>query len=196
MLSKRKQSSLKITGLVFFSCIGLLLFPYKSGTATGYEPEEYAMKAAFIFNFTKFIEWPEKRIPNATDPYQIVVFGDGDVVKQLRTIDGKTNGERIIRVHSCDPHSYEIDSIRPRCDIVFISRHVGAADSERILQQVKGKPVLSIGEARDFTRLGGIIKFFTRDDRLHFEINVKAARENDLHVSSKLLRLAIIVEGE
>jgi hypothetical protein len=78
--------------------------------------------------------------------------------------------------------------------VVFISRHTPLEQALQILNSIGDRPVLTIGEVKNFSRAGGIIQFFTRDDYLHFEINIKNAEAHQLKFSSRLLKLAVIVD--
>ena len=154
------------------------------------EVEEYAVKAAFALNFVRFTLWPEDLFDNDTDSYRFCFMGNKNVAKEFAAINGKKNGARNIYVH--DLSSGEEYS---QCDIVFISRDTDPLVSKQILSKVKGKPVLTIGETREFINQGGVINFFSKDNRLHFEINTRAAEIQGLKLSSRLLKLAVIVDG-
>lgn len=175
-------------------CICLLFFHPGIRTVAARDLEADEVKAAFILNFTRFVQWPENAIVDDANQYRICVFGNKNLEKELNTIGGKKSGNASIQVHHIDPHTFETDDALPQCHVVFIGKHISHSESQRILQHIDGKPILSIGESRNFTRMGGIIKFFTKDDRLHFEVNVKAAQAHGLKFSSRLLRLAIIVD--
>ncbi len=155
------------------------------------EVEEYSVKAAFILNFIKFTNWPAASFSDASDPYQLCIMGNNAMVEQFTTINGKKIENRPVQVtrlvspEDCQP-----------CDIIFISRDTPRSVSDKIISKVKGTPVLTIGESKGFAKLGGVINFFSKDDRLYFEINPRAAKEQGINLSSRLLKLAIIVDGQ
>lgn len=154
-----------------------------AGYAQG--PGEYEVKAAFLFNFAKFIEWPAPP-PNAIE---LCVVGDDPFGSKLEdTVSGKTiNGQPIVvrRLKAGD---------NPRnCQIAFI----GASDRETrsILDLLRGASTLTVGESPNFAKQGGMINFVLKDNRVQFEINVDAAEQAHLKISSKLLILARIVRN-
>jgi len=155
------------------------------------EVEEYSVKAAFILNFIKFTNWPTASFANADDPYQLCIMGNNAMVDQFKTINGKKIENRPLQVTQL----LSSEGCRP-CDIIFISRDTPRSVSDKIISNVKGTSVLTIGETKGFAKLGGVINFFSKDDRLYFEINPRAAKEQGISLSSRLLKLAHIVDGQ
>ncbi|HMD47440.1 MAG TPA: YfiR family protein [Bryobacteraceae bacterium] len=150
--------------------------------------DEYRVKALFLFNFAKFVEWPNA-LPG--DGISIGILGDdpfGDMLAQ--TIAGKTvNG-----------HGFIVRHVKPeqarQCQIVFVAaserKHVRA-----VLDAVAGSPVLTVGDMHGFAQAGGVIDFEIIDSKVRFEVNLEAAERARLKLSSKLLSLAKIVrEGK
>lgn len=169
----------------------ILFFLSAGSGALAETRKEYAVKAAFVYNFMKFIQWPDNTFPNETAPYRLCFTGDSVVAEQFNTLNGKMNGNRPIHVRRLNPWEECRD-----CDLLFISRKTGRDTSAKFLRQLKGKPVLTIGESKGFAHSGGIINFFTKGDHLQFEINPEAARHQGFKLSSRLLKLAIIVDGD
>jgi YfiR/HmsC-like len=139
---------------------------------------EYRVKAAFLFNFAKFVEWPAEADGG---PLQICVagrnvFGDAlaDTVRG-ENINGRPLAVRVI----LEPE--------PGCHIIFIPR--GAA-SAAYLRAARGTPSLTVGETRDFIAQGGIVNFTLDGTSVRFEIDPEAAERSGLRISSRLLRLA------
>ncbi len=168
---------------MFYTCTGT--------NAWAEEIEEYAVKAAFVFNFIKFIQWPKTSFSHDDSPYKLCFIGDAAVAEQFKKLDGALDGARKISV----THLFSIKKCK-KCNILFISRNADKLFMEKIISRVKGKPVLTIGETKDFTKFGGIINFFLTNNRLHFEININAADQQGLKFSSRLLKLAVIVDGD
>ena len=138
---------------------------------------EYQVKAAFLFNFLKFVEWP----PAAADaPWVIGVLGHDPFGPSLdETVRGKMVNGRRVEVRRYDKLADVKD-----CNILFIGR----SDYERT-----GIPVqpglLTVGEAPGFLKAGGAISFYLEDNHVRFEIRPVVARSANLHVSSQLLKL-------
>jgi hypothetical protein len=140
-------------------------------------PLEYQVKAAFLFNFLKFVEWPA--VAN-TAPWVIGVLGSdpfGDILDT--TVRGKIVNGRPVEVR----HYSKLNDVKD-CNILFIGR----SEFERT-----GAPVqpglLTVGEASGFLKSGGIINFYTLDNHVHFEIRATVARSVGLRLSSQLLKL-------
>ena len=148
---------------------------------------EYLIKAAFLYNFAKFTEWPAGSFPDSAAPLDVCVFGEDPFGGALESIAGKTIRGRRVAVH-------RVASIEAgaACHLLFIS----ASEATRlagILESLRGRPVLTIAEMPGFARSGGIINLKTNpDDRIRFEINAGIAKRVGLRLSSKLLNLAEI----
>jgi hypothetical protein len=158
--------------------------------AIGEENLEYQVKAAFLFNFAKFIEWPPQAFDNPDSPIVIGVLGENPFSNSLRlTVDGKTINNRRLMVKQ-----FETPTDARVCHILFIS------PSERrrlplIFDTLKGSPVLTVGESADFMNEGGVIRFVLEEDKVRFEINLEAAARAAIKLSSKLLKLARFIKG-
>jgi hypothetical protein len=146
-------------------------------------PNEYRVKAAFILNFARFIEWPGDGY-GAGGALVVGIVGDDPFGGSLDQLNGTTvNGHRIV-IRRLKAGDY-----LKACQILFVS------SSERnrlgkILESVRGGSVLTIGELPQFNQAGGIIKFVIQDDKVRFEINTGAAGQARLRISSKLLALS------
>ncbi len=159
--------------------------------ARAQSPGEYQVKAVFLYNFAKFVEWPADSSANSHAPIVFGIVGEdpfGNLLEQ--TIKGKTVNGHELAVKRLK-HAQEARG----CQIVFI----GSSERRRlkpILDELKGASVLTVGETEGFARLGGIINFTLEDNRVHFEVNVDAAERARLKISSRLLSLAKIVRDE
>jgi hypothetical protein len=174
--------------IVLFMALSLLCIQTNKSTLAQ-EVEEYAVKAAFTFNFIRFTQWPETSFSDDIAPYKLCFMGNSEVARHFKAITGKKNGARSINVQGLS-----LVEEYGECKIVFISRDVDRSITQGILSKVKGKPVLTIGETRDFIKLGGVMNFISKDGRLHFEVNTQAAKQQGIELSSRLLKLAIIVD--
>jgi hypothetical protein len=151
-------------------------------------PSEYQIKAAFIYNFTKFVEWPNDAFSSASDPMVIGILGDDPFGNALdQAVKGKSvDGHRLVIKRF--PKPKDID----KCHILFVC----ASESRRIdkaIDAVRGSCALTVGESDEFAQRGGIIGFTLADNRIALEINVDAEKRERLKISSKLLKLARIV---
>jgi uncharacterized protein DUF4154 len=144
---------------------------------------EYQVKAAFVYNFAKFVEWPADAFNSSSAPLRFCVLGESLVGPDLKQI---TQGKSI----SGHPIQVLLNSGNPReCHVLFISSSHSVPVRE-VRESLHGAPVLMIGESKDFAAQGGTIGFLVEDARVRFEVNLQVARQNRLSISSKLLSLA------
>jgi len=159
-----------------------------TGQAVAQVLSEYQVKAAFIFNFMKFVDWPTDSSPAPNDPWKVCVIGEDPFNHGLEAVMArKSLGGRNFEIH----HVSNAQEARS-CDVLFIS------SSERnrvgsIVAGMKGTSVLTVGDSPGFAKQGCMIDFLLEDNRLRFEINVGAASSAGLKISSKLLNLAKFV---
>ena len=155
----------------------------ESGKLAAQSPDEYRVKAAFILNFARFVDWPSDSFSEG-GVLVVGIIGDNPFGGSLDQLNGTSvNGRRIaIR-------RFKFGDYLKGCHILFVS------SSERnrlgkILDSVKGGSVLTIGELPQFNQTGGVIKFVIQDYRVRFEINPGAAGQARLKISSKLMALS------
>jgi hypothetical protein len=144
---------------------------------------EYELKAAFLYNFAKFVEWPEETFA-ADDPIVVCVVGEDPFGGALeRSLAGKTVRDRAIVLRRVATAA----DVR-HCHIAFVN--VDAHDLPAMLRSLDDQPVLTVGDAEGFAERGGMIGFVTEDQKLRFEVNLDAAERVKLRVSSQMLKLA------
>lgn len=163
--------------------ITLMLF----NVAAGSPPNEYALKSVFLYNFCRFIDWPDVAFGSPNDPIVIGVLGEDPFGPLLdEAVHGETFRGRTIRIeHYRSPR--EIG----RCHLLF----VGASEMGRIneiLSAVAGKSIVTVGETAGFVERGGMIALSADRNRVRLLINPDTLRAAKLDVSSKLLRVAEI----
>ena len=151
---------------------------------------EYQIKATFLFNFTQFVEWPAESFSSPQSPAVIGILGKdpfGQYLEQAITGESLNKHPLIIkRFNSVE----EINN----CHILFIGP--GKNKTEDVLQKLKGKSILTVSDAGSFTKLGGMIRLYTKNDKINIQINLEAAKAENLAISSKLLKLAEIVKTD
>jgi hypothetical protein len=155
------------------------------------DSSEYLIKAGFIYNFAKFVEWPAAAFSQPDSPIVIGVLGTDPFGNVLdRIVEGKKVGSRGFLVKRYK-WGRDLKDLKD-CKILFVSASERAHIDE-ILLSVKGLPILTVGEAPGFAERGGVIRFALEDNRVRFEVNVDAAHQADLNISSRLLTLAKII---
>jgi hypothetical protein len=152
---------------------------------------EYELKAAFLCNFTAFVEWPENAVPDADGAFVIGVLGDdpfGVVLDEIAAVKTAHGMPTIVRRFA------SLDDYTP-CHVLFV------AASERqhlhtIIERLGDSPTLLVGDTEGFAQAGGMVNLVIEKKKVRFEINPAAAARAGLKISSKLLRLAKIVSEE
>ncbi|GAB6907062.1 conserved hypothetical protein [Desulfosarcina cetonica] len=157
-----------------------------SGVAEGFEAA--TLKAALVLNFAKFTTWPPDAFAGPEADMELWVLGDTIIQQAFASIDGETIGSRKIHVR----HAGSVSATDP-CHMLFVALNVDRPILTAALASVWDRPVLSVGETSEFIQLGGIINIFNKDGRYHFEIKPAAANQRGLKLSSRLLKLAIVL---
>jgi hypothetical protein len=160
-------------------------------TGDASDSSEYLIKAGFIYNFAKFVEWPSTSFVQPDAPIVIGVLGTDPFGNVLdRIVADKKIGSRgfVVRRYKW---SKDLKDLR-ECQILFVSSSE-KAHTDEILEFVKWLPILTIGETPGFAERGGVIRFTVEDNRVRFEVSVDAAHNANLNISSRLLTLAKII---
>jgi hypothetical protein len=180
----RRQGWLRLAGL--FCLAGAWAAAADNGPVAG----EYQVKAAFLYNFTKFTDWPPRAFPSANAPMVIGIVGEDPFGQTLdEVVRGEMVGGRPLVVKRLRAD----DDLRT-CHILFISR----SEKERLpalLSQLKGSPVLSVSEIKGFAEQGGMVNLLLANKTVKMEINQSAAEQAGLQISAKLLKLARLVNS-
>ncbi len=151
-------------------------------------PPEYQVKAVFLFNFSQFVDWPTAAFADGRAPLVIGVLGSDPFGAMLdEIVRGETVNGRPLAVRRYGSVE-QIDS----CHILFIERSQDQQLDE-VLAALKGRNVLTVGDFEGFARRGGIIRFVTVGNKIRMRVNLAAAQDAKLTISSKLLRPAQIV---
>jgi hypothetical protein len=173
--------------VVALAAILSLISPAPGKTQTG-DSIEYQLKAAFLFNFAKFVEWPQTSFQNERAPITLCVFRYDPFGSSLSdVIRGKTINNRSLAARTIN----ELPELKG-CQLVFVSEREDRYLPE-IVGSLKGASVLVVGESEGFADRGGAVQFFLENNKLRFAVNVDAVQRSRILVSSKLLSLARII---
>jgi len=148
---------------------------------------EYDVKAAFLYNFTKFMEWPATAFHDDRGAMRLCVLGDDPFGSSLREIaEGEVAGRPLT--------VWRVSSMRDPagCQILFVSRSEKGRLTQ-ILRSVRDAPVLTVGDTQGFLEQGGIVNFVREGSKVRFEISQESAERAGIKISSRLLRLAVRV---
>lgn len=145
----------------------------------------YNVKAAFLYNFGRYVEWPQEAFAGKDGPFVIGIFGENPFGTVLdRIAKAKTVQDRRIEVRNIN----SLDSLAD-CQILFIPNSVTVEQQQRIIEKLRKKPVLLVGEIPKFIDLGGGVDFFLDGNHVRFEINVDAIVRKKMQIDAKLLRI-------
>ena len=166
----------------------LMAFLDNSGRAQQTQPTEYQLKAAFLFNFAKFVEWPAPAFASNNSPLIIGVLGDNPFRDDLaRMIQNKLIDDHPLKV--VEFKDFHAATGLTNCHILFIC----SSEKDRlpeIFESLRGSAALTIGESANFAESGGMIQFFMEQTKIRFQINQDAATKSKLKISSKLMSLS------
>jgi hypothetical protein len=165
--------------LAFFGTYGLT-----PAFAEPHSDQEYQVKAAYIFNFANYVEWPREAFQGDSSSLVICVLGKEPFANILNSISGKNvQGKKIVV-----RQAMQIEDVK-ECHILYIiasdKRNLGY-----VLKTLKGRHVLTVGDQDRFCQTGGMINLVTMKNKIGFEINSSAAKRAGINISSQLLKLA------
>ena len=157
--------------------------------ASGVVEREQLIKAAFVYNFARFVEWPVDSFEDPRSPFLLGVLGQDRFGGWLASLQGKQVRRRDLQVVW-----FETPAAIEHCHLLFIGSSDSAEVAE-ILAFLEGASVLTVGDMKGFADQGGMINFTIRKNKVRFQVNPLAAERAGLTISSRLLTLAEIVEG-
>lgn len=155
--------------------------------------KEQQIKAAFIYNFIKFVDWPKEKMADSNEPITIGIIGKDPFGKAFEPIKKKqVKGKKVVikrfkGFEELKQSSEQIEAIR-KCHLLFICS--SKKNLKEVINSVKDHSVLTVADIKGFLESGGIINFLIEDKKVRFEINNTAAKQAKLKIRSKLLRLA------
>jgi hypothetical protein len=154
-------------------------------------PSEYQVKAAYLYNFGRFVEWPPKVTSAKSDPFTVCVLGQDPFGPAL---DAALNGANIAGKNVAAKRiSNPEESVH--CQILFLSEPEGGK-LKRIIEALDKEPVLTVSDVPQFSQRGGMIQFVREGNNVRFEVNLTAAQHAGLALSSELLKVATVVRRD
>jgi hypothetical protein len=152
---------------------------------------EYPVKLAFLYNVTKFVDWPSDSYRDSGAPFVLCIVGADpfrrDIEEELQT--------RSVVGHSIQVKTLRSNDILSVCHMIFVPV-TEEGQAAKIVRGLKGSSTLTVGETEGFAALGGIINLTVESSRLHFEVNLLGAERARLRISAKMLALAKIVHND
>ena len=171
-------------GGAYVACVVAAILLGRTMASFAQDVTEPALKAAFIYNFAKFTEWPADLLP-ARAPFTICVLGDAAVADAVERLsrDRTLSGRPIKVFRAADAGSL------PGCQVLYLSK-VPAARAAVALASARGVPVLTLSDNEGFMAAGGIAELYFEHGQLRFDIDLEAVKRSHLQISSRLLALA------
>jgi hypothetical protein len=173
-LARRRNAATLLSALLLFTVPA-----HGAGTLL----TEAQAKAGFLYNCALFVQWP---VAAAKDEIRVGIIGSERVASVADTMQGRQVNGRTLRIRMVGPG----DDLR-QFHIVFFGSGIRVSSEQMAI--LRDQPVLTVGESRDFTTTGGVVRLYTDDERLRFEINMTRVEGAGLQVSAKMLGLATIV---
>lgn len=185
---RRRGYRLAALGYLAWALAAAWAGPVAADTS-GVIDREYEIKAAFLYHFSNYIDWPADDFPTHKSPFVIGVYQDnpfGSVIQRVahrKKVDGRRIDVRII--HTAAEAS--------DCQILFVPKSVPIGEQNAVLRATLDHPVLVVGEQSGFVQRGGNVQFFLEGNKVRFAFGAGVTKRDDLKVSSKLLTLAKII---
>lgn len=180
---------MKVFAAALVLATALIATPAADADAASYG--EYDVKAAFLLNFAKLVEWPASVFQGPDDPLVLGILGPDPFGKTLRNlVAGRRVGNRTIEIKRLGDLSHV-----KSCHIVFVGAPPPAA-IRNIVAAARGASVLLVGDSQNFAQQGGAINFFKEEGKIRFAINRRAAENAGLKISSRILSLARLVSPD
>jgi len=172
--------------------IAALLFILLSASDTFGDTQrytEYKIKAGYIYNFARFIKWPEKSFENNPNSFLLCLVEGDPFGNQFQKVEGKSITGRKLTVKRLKSN----DNLK-QCQILFIPA-AEKAHMSSIIKSLDNSHVLTVGDIRNFHQIGGMVSLRKKGDQVKLEINLQATKRKELRINAKLLEIATIVNG-
>lgn len=190
---------MKLRTIIYLVMIWALL-PAMVLNANDSQQKEYQIKTALIYNFLKFIEWPEETFTDEaesgkTSYLTIGLLSDKELYKICKSIEGKKVKNQTIRIQRVFAEDLEAGkpALYKSIDVLYLTRPRATEDwvnLKKVMNGMEDRSILTISETKDFINVGGMINFMLDGNHVNFEINLDAAKQSGLEIKTSLLKLA------
>ncbi|MCB1777336.1 MAG: YfiR family protein [Candidatus Competibacteraceae bacterium] len=168
-----------------FSLIALL---FQTVSIRADSSTEYGVKAGFVYNFAKFVEWPDRVFAFTAAPLRLCILGQSPLDGKLELL-----AQRQAQGHPIEITENPLAQDWPNCQMLYLGADQ-ASQLSALQATLAQAPVLTISDIPDFTEKGGMIELYIEEGRVRFAINLAIAQQADLKLSAQMLRMAKIVE--
>lgn len=170
--------------------ISVLVFLAGTTSVAGQQSVEYKVKAAFLYNFARFVQWPAETTQSSPH-LNFCIIGDDPFGASIDALENKTIQGRSIVVHR-----FNMPEESNGCHVLFVSESESGRITPLLEMFTREHGLLTVSDIEGFSKSGGIIELFLQDGKVRFAVNIATAEQVGIDMSSKLLRLATRVEGE
>jgi len=156
------------------------------------QDREYKIKATYLYNFGRYVDWPAENFATLQSPFVIGIVGHDpfdDVLERIAK-SRKISGREIEIRRFASPETYS------PCQIVFVSRDAGLLTAKTMAEKTTGKAILLVTELPEMSQQGAVLNFYSKEDRIRFQVNIDAAARNKLKISAKLLSIGTVVKDQ
>lgn len=185
--SGERRTTLRARFLILLLAAALLAIPAQLAWSAS-ETSEAEIKIAYLYNFARYVKWPESAFASDDAPILICVLGDDSFASEAKGIIGS----RRVGEHGVQVVTRPAVEQTSNCHILYIPASASAQHSE-VISNLGSQSVFTVSESAGFARSGGVANFIREDRKIRFEINRKAASKAGLKVSARLLRVAKVV---
>lgn len=154
------------------------------------QPEEAQVKSAIILNMARYVEWPADTFANDSAPLGICTLGQNKLATAMASLHGKT-----VKGHPVTVRRMSGSGDLGGCQVIVVDTHERRS-AANLVDKVRKMPILTIGDLAGFTQDGGIVELYLHEGKVRFEVNLAAAHQNRLRISSQLLKVARVVRGD
>ena len=178
---------------IYHIIILIILLSIKVQAQMGFTlyPSEYQVKAKYLYNLARFVDWPEQSFADSNSSYIIGILGEDPFGIDLeKTVEGKKAKGRNFVVKRFP--KYEDLQF---CHILYINL-TDKDKLNKVIKKIKNENILTVGDTKNFAQNGGIINFITKEKKIRFQINLSAAEQSGIQISSLILRQADLIENK
>jgi hypothetical protein len=170
-------------------CLVVLSIPCGRGHASDAK-DAASLRAAFIYNFTRYVTWPETAFDHESSPVRVCLLADAHFLEKAQEtiVDRKANGRPVLIEPRTSPQSLD------GCHVLYIDAD-HADQHASILSSSEGRSIFTLSDTAGFAEMGGVANFFPVGKKLRFEINLRAAEDANLKLSARLLRVSKVLDG-
>lgn len=189
------KKNIILSSLIYIFCFFFFPFAFSNAEAGRIKLPESAVKASFLYNFAKFVEWPANTFDTPDTPIILCILGDNSFGDDIEIIGNKKVRNRILLVRHLQNLRSSIGELinSSKCHILYIDSSE-IKNLSMILSEISGLPCLTVSDIKDFAHLGGMIGLFKQNNKIHFEINMHTTKMSGMTISSRLLKLARIID--